>query len=442
MNFKIETQLSNPNDESSTEIVCGLEMEGTYESIPLISRKSGVDTGKLGMVGAALFIVGEMTGSGILGVPQALAHSGYSGICLMLVCVAAASYTGLILSRNWMHVRDQYPHCTKPYQSIGYTAYGKCGEIAVQICASVTLVGGCCAYVLIAAQSLARFLTLELNTDSVGYRTCVIVMATVFLVVLIFGAGKESLLIAISATLLSICFTILILYGIIKTGKPANYRPYEVTAKSWFLSFGKFLFAFGGHSAFPNFQKEMLKPRRFPGAILMAFGIKLVLYIPLGLIGMLIFGDQLHANILHNISSDFRALNIAVLLLVAVQATMSATILGNPIAVMIEGAVEAPAKKMLHWKRILVRVCFVLGTITICEAIPRFDLIMALIGGTTINTAVFILPSVFHMKLLKQDKWTKLKLSLDGLSIAFGVFAGIVCTYASVAHVVDEYSNH
>ena len=50
----------------------------------------------------------------------------------------------------------------------------------------------------------------------------------------------------------------------------------------------------------------MLSPRRFPGAILMAFGIKLVLYIPLGVIGMLIFGDQLDANILHNISSDFR----------------------------------------------------------------------------------------------------------------------------------------
>ena len=80
----------------------------------------------------------------------------------------------------------------------------------------------------------------------------------------------------------------------------------QVTPKSWFLSFGKFLFAFGGHSAFPNFQKDMKNPRNFPGSILIAFLIKLVLYIPLGVIGMLFFGDLLHANILHNINEDFQ----------------------------------------------------------------------------------------------------------------------------------------
>eukprot|EP00116_Pleurobrachia_bachei_P012333 sb/3472595/ len=78
------------------------------------------------MVGAALFIVGEMTGSGILGVPCALAHSGYSGFGMMLLCVVVASYTGLTLSRNWMHVRDQYPHCSNPYPSIACYNSGIC----------------------------------------------------------------------------------------------------------------------------------------------------------------------------------------------------------------------------------------------------------------------------------------------------------------------------
>jgi len=427
--------------ESSLSEECGLESERSYESIPIISAKSGVPTGRLGMIGAALFIVGEMTGSGILGVPQAISHAGFSGIGLMVLCVCVASYTGLVLSRNWMHVRDQYPFCSKPYQRIGYTAYGQGGEISVQICATVTLIGGCCAYILIAAQSLARFLFLELGSDAVEYRACVAIMALVFLLVLIFGAGKESLIVAIIATVLSIIFTGIILCGIIMTGKPDNYHPYKVTPKSWFLSFGKFLFAFGGHSAFPNFQKDMKNPRNFPGSILIAFLIKLVLYIPLGVIGMLFFGDLLHANILHNINEDFQAINVAVLLLVAVQAIMSATILGNPVVAMIDGAVNTPPNRLLSWKRILVRFCSVLGIVIICEAIPRFDLIMALIGGTTINTAVFILPCLFHMKLAKNDKWHKMKISFDILAIMFGVAAGCVCTYASIAHIVDEYSH-
>eukprot|EP00116_Pleurobrachia_bachei_P012120 sb/3472382/ len=167
------------------------------------------------MVGAALFIVGEMTGSGILGVPCALAHSGYSGFGMMLLCVVVASYTGLTLSRNWMHVRDH-----------------------------------------------------------------------------------------------------------------------------------------------------------------------LLLFQPL-----------------------------------------------------------CSISGLLHWKRLTVRLCFVILSVAICEAIPRFDLIMSLIGGTTINAAVFILPSIFHFKLAKKDKWWNLKITFDSLSIVFGLGAGVVCTYASVAHIVDEYSS-
>ncbi|XP_063689364.1 uncharacterized protein LOC134822314 isoform X2 [Bolinopsis microptera] len=430
--------------QSGRDLEMEYELEDEYESIEtsLLEGKSSVDPGKMGIFATALFIVGEMTGSGILGVPQALAYSGYSGFALMFLCVAVATYTGLTLSRNWMHVRDQYPRCAKPYQCIGNSAFGKCGEVAVQVCANVTLVGGCCAYILIAAQSLSRFLFIEFEVDCIGYRTCVAIMALVFLVVILFGSGGDSLLVPVLATVLSVTFTLLIIYGIFQTGKSPNFQPYQVTAKSWFLSFGKFLFAFGGHSAFPNFQKEMKKPRDFPGSVIIAFLIKLVLYIPVGITGMLFFGDCVKPNILHNIDPQFKALNACILLLVAVQAIMSATILGNPVAAMIEGAIGAPHKQLFSAKRVAVRIGYVAVAIVVCEAIPRFDLIMALIGGTTINTAVFILPSLFHIKLAKKDKWLTFKKTLDALSITFGMGAGIVCTYASVSHIVDEMNIH
>ena len=117
---------------------------------------------------------------------------------------------------------------------------------------------------------------------------------------------------------------------------------------------------------------------------------------------------------------------------------MSATILGNPVTIQIEGYFNAPLDR-ISWKRVGIRTLFVIFVVGVCEAIPRFDLIMALIGGTTINAAVFILPSLFHIKLAKRDKWIVLKKTLDWLSIGFGVIAGVVCTYASLAHIADEY---
>ena len=61
---------------------------------------------------------------------------------------------------------------------------------------------------------------------------------------------------------------------------------------------------------------------------------------------------------------------------------------------------------VLH--RVLTSSCFYMAYKTPLIS-PRFDLIMSLIGGTTINAAVFILPSVFHFKLAKKDKWWNLK---------------------------------
>lgn len=429
-------------DTPNLEKVKGPEfsLSGSYESLPFVKKKGeGLQSGVLGVVGAALFIVGEMTGSGILGVPQGMAQAGYSGIGLMIVCVIVASYTGLTLARNWMHVRDQYPSCTKPYQSIGYTAYGKAGEVIVQICATVTLVGGCCAYLLIASNSLAKFIAKEFThmSDFFGYRVCVIIVAILFLGVLMFAAGNESLYVAVGATLLSAIFSIIIMVGITQTGKSPTYHDYHITAKSWFLSFGKFLFAFGGHSAFPNFQKEMKKPKRFPISVLLAYSIKLCLYVPIGVMGIVYFGGDVHANILDNISEDLRVLNLVVLFIVAIQAIMSATILGAPVVTMIEGSLGI-TRTSQWWKYFLVKVGFVLLTLCVCEAIPRFDLIMALIGGTTINCAVFILPSLFHIKLAKKDKWIKLKYTLDISVIVFGVIAGVVCTFASVSHIIDD----
>jgi vesicular inhibitory amino acid transporter len=41
--------------------------------------------------------------------------------------------------------------------------------------------------------------------------------------------------------------------------------------KSFFLSFGNILFAFGGASAFPNFQNDMREKEKFPKAVTFGF---------------------------------------------------------------------------------------------------------------------------------------------------------------------------
>ncbi len=46
------------------------------------------------------------------------------------------------------------------------------------------------------------------------------------------------------------------------------------TFKSFFLSFGKMLFAYSGASAFPNFQNDMKEKHKFPKAVTLGFSSK------------------------------------------------------------------------------------------------------------------------------------------------------------------------
>ncbi len=46
------------------------------------------------------------------------------------------------------------------------------------------------------------------------------------------------------------------------------------TFKTFFLSFGKILFAYSGASAFPNFQNDMREKKKFPKAVVIGFSSK------------------------------------------------------------------------------------------------------------------------------------------------------------------------
>ncbi len=84
------------------------------------------------MFTAAVFIVGEMSGTGVLSLPKALLGSGYFGIALILGCCVLSAYCGIRLSSCWMMILEknsQYKTGTRdPYLIIATEAAGKIGR--------------------------------------------------------------------------------------------------------------------------------------------------------------------------------------------------------------------------------------------------------------------------------------------------------------------------
>jgi hypothetical protein len=96
---------------------------------------------------AALFIVGEMAGSGVLALPNAVANSGWIGIVLIIVLGILSGTCGIVLSRSWLILRRDFreyqEHVRYPYPAIGFHTYGKIGKYVVQFCINATLIGKC-----------------------------------------------------------------------------------------------------------------------------------------------------------------------------------------------------------------------------------------------------------------------------------------------------------
>jgi len=94
---------------------------------------------------AAVFIIGEMAGSGILALPAAIVGAGWTGFALLVLCCFASGYCGTVLGRSWAtlrHRHDEYKgHVRYPYPAIGEKAYGRWASVAVSVCINITLIG-------------------------------------------------------------------------------------------------------------------------------------------------------------------------------------------------------------------------------------------------------------------------------------------------------------
>jgi vesicular inhibitory amino acid transporter len=96
---------------------------------------------------AALFIVGEMAGSGVLALPEAVANTGWVGVVLIIVLGILSGTCGIVLSRSWLILRRDFreyqEHVRYPYPALGFHTYGKTGKYVVQFCINATLIGEC-----------------------------------------------------------------------------------------------------------------------------------------------------------------------------------------------------------------------------------------------------------------------------------------------------------
>eukprot|EP00588_Corethron_pennatum_P010442 CAMPEP_0194267432 /NCGR_PEP_ID=MMETSP0169-20130528/1932_1 /TAXON_ID=218684 /ORGANISM="Corethron pennatum, Strain L29A3" /LENGTH=503 /DNA_ID=CAMNT_0039008263 /DNA_START=279 /DNA_END=1790 /DNA_ORIENTATION=- len=228
--------------------------------------------------------------------------------------------------------------------------------------------------------------------------------------------------------------------------------------------YGVASFAFGLIPVTYNIQESMAKPVLFEKASSLGLAATSLLYIFVGEFVWIIYAPSrggIAGDILDMLPSGLTGtivrLGMALVLIVSVPLMLV------PGQELIEGKIGL--KQNSHAGKIMIRVSMLAVCISISLTVPSFALVLGLIGCTCTGIISFVLPALYHLRLLhkaidssdnakrlslefdknslKDDNREQLiyQLQLDYFMLLLGIIATVVSTTKTLMRVVEETSS-
>ncbi|XP_060551535.1 uncharacterized protein LOC132713072 isoform X2 [Ruditapes philippinarum] len=421
------------------------------DQVPIIQQMAEERQGGLGIITCAVFIVGEIAGSGVLALPAAVEGAGWSGLIIMVLCCLISAYTGNILGKAWMIVRKrnieyQIGHVRYPYPAIGQEAFGRFGRNLVSISINFTLFGVGVVFLLLASINIANLL--EPYWPDVSFCYIGAIVAGCLIPVSWLGTPADFWFVAVGATCATAIACCILLGNVIYDGekKVGALIHNEIDFTSFSVAFGTICFGFGGHPAFPTFQADMKKQENFGWAVLVGYLIVLAMYFPVSAAGYFVYGGQITDNILDVVSRG--PAHTVVSILIIAHLMLGFIIVINPFCQEIEHLLKIPTHFSI--KRVMSRTTIVIVVLFVAESVPHFGSILSLVGGSTTTLLAYICPPLFYLKLCRQkpsttDNWEpepEVPLHTKVINyeiIAVGFIAGVASTYSALKSLITDH---
>ena len=153
----------------------------------------------LGLLTTSVFIIGEMTGTGILSLPKAMLQSDWSGIALILGCCVLSAYCGIRLASCWILILSKNESfrlgVRDPFPIIAYEAAGKAGRYIVLASSYLQLFGAGVIFLLLASENVANIL----NNQTLHFCDWTFIITAVIFPISMLGTPKDFWPIAVGA---------------------------------------------------------------------------------------------------------------------------------------------------------------------------------------------------------------------------------------------------
>lgn len=397
---------------------------------------------------AYFLLVKAFVGTGVLFLPKAFSSGGlvFSTVTLFLFGILSFwCYLVLVYAKMAVGVSS--------FGEIGRVCYGTWLQQLILISIIISQVGFVATYIVFTAENLRAFLcnVSSFKSTDIDIFWFILLEACILTPLsLIRDITKLSLLALLANGFIMIglvtivAFTFQELVG--NLFEPGSGIHYLFNRSEFSLFIGVAIFAFEGIGLIIPIQESMIYPRNFPKVLLKVMLTISSIFVFVGSLGYLTFGDKIDTVILLNLPQD-SPLIIMIQLLYALAILLSTPIQIFPAVRLIELRLFRPTDSgklslMVKWQKNLVRLLFVLLTAVLAlYGGQNLDKFVSFVGCFACIPLVYMYPPMLHLKSCcdyknaTTGKRSKYWLAvLDYILVAIGGVALVYTTYDILAH--------
>ncbi|XP_063977939.1 uncharacterized protein Mah isoform X2 [Diachasmimorpha longicaudata] len=368
------------------------------ERIPLIHR--GARSG-LTIFFATLCIVDIFGVFPIIALPRAIVQCGLLGIPLVIVVVLFQIYTAALLGKCWIIATSLDPEILRknrnPLAAVTEMTLGPMARTWINILLDLTIFGCGIPNLLVASQNLQLFgLKVSDNQFDLSFCYWLLVVGVLLCPLMWLGSPRDMKSLAICSTF-AVCVTaILVWWCILIDDRTLEVDPVP-TSPTWdkFISgYGMLAFQFDVHPTLMTVQVDMRQPRDINKAVVLSFLFSGALFGITTSLAVWKYGGSTTANILQIAPAG--GVSRAAILVSAIQLIFS-SVIGHA-AMFLHLEDELHVRRTFGWKRCAMRSAVVFLGVAVGESVPRFDIVMSLIGGSLTGPLVFVLPPIMYAR--------------------------------------------
>ncbi|KAG7207371.1 hypothetical protein KM043_009032 [Ampulex compressa] len=368
------------------------------EFVPLLAKSTISD---LSLFFATLCIVDIFGVFPIIALPRAIVQCGLYGIPLVLVVFGLQIYTAALLGKSWIIATALDPQISRknryPLAAVTEFTLGPRARTMVTVLLDLTIFGCGIPNLLVASQNLQLF-GLKVSGQRFDLSFCywLLIVGLLLCPLMWLGSPRDMKWLASFSCAAVIVTAGLIWWCVINDDRALDVMPISASP-TWdkFISgYGMLAFQFDVHPTLMTVQVDMRQPRDINRAVLISFFISGSLFaVTTGLV-VWKYGGSTTANILLVVPGSLAA--NAAIFLAAIQLCFSSALGHSALFQHLES--KWSVERNFGWRRCALRSAIVLLGVAVGESVPRFDIVMALIGGTLTGPLVFVLPPLMHAK--------------------------------------------